>query len=218
MHREALKNDSPKEKVLAVDAAIVSFITDFPNNDQLPMLAAQRAALWDRRDPARATAILEEYSKSPNGGVAEEAAGQLRFKNIKKDPLALRFTAIDGREVDLDQMRGKVVLIFFWSASQGPSIDELPKIAAAYSKFHEQGFEVIGISHNRDKEKFLANLKDKNVPWPQYFDGKGHQNDISRRYVVRNIPAMWLVNKNGFVAYTDARGELEELVQKLLAE
>jgi hypothetical protein len=61
-------------------------------------------------------------------------------------------------------------------------------------------------------------VKEKNVPWPQYFDGKGQQNDISRRYALRNIPAMWLVNKSGFVVYTDARGELEDLVTKLLAE
>ena len=218
MHREALRPDQPKEKVLAVDAEIVSFLNDFPGNDQLPTLAAQRAALWDRRDPARATAILEEYSKHPNANVAEEATGQLRFKNIQKEPLALKFTAIDGREVDLEQMRGKVVLIYFWSASNGPSVEELSKIAAVYSKFREKGFEAIGISHNRDKEKFLAMVKDKNVPWPQYFDGKGQQNDISRRYALRNIPAMWLVNKSGFVVYTDARGELEELVGKLLAE
>jgi peroxiredoxin len=218
MHREALKGDSPKEKVLAVDAEIVSFLKDFPNNDQLPMLATQRAALWDRRDPARATDILEEYSKCANAGVAEEAAGQLRFKNIKKEPLPLKFTAIDGRDVDLEKMRGKVVLIYFWSASNGRSVDELSKIAAAYSKFHDQGFEVIGISHNTGKEKFLATVQEKNVPWPQYFDGKGWKNDVSRRYAVRDIPAMWLVNRNGFVAYTDARGELEELLQKLLAE
>lgn len=218
MHREAIRGETPKEKVLAVDAEIVSFLADFPNHEHLPSLATQRAALWDRRDPARATAILEEYSNSPNANVATEAAGQLRFKNIKKEPLPLKFTALDGREVDLAQMRGKVVLIFFWSIANGTSVNELPKIAATYEKLHEQGFEVVCVPHDRDKEKLEKFVKEKNLAWPQYFDGKGWKNEISRRYALRGIPALWLVNKAGFVAFTDARGELEELVSKLLAE
>lgn len=218
MHREALRGDPPKEKMLALDAEIVSFHADFPNHDQLPMLAAQRAAIWDRRDPARATAILEEYGRSANGSVADEAAGQLRFRNIKKEPLAMKFTALDGREVDLEAMRGKVVLIFFWSPSNGGSIDELPKIAAVDAKLREQGFEVIAIAHERDKDKLANAVAEKALPWPQYFDGKGWKNDISRRYAVHGVPALWLVNKQGYVAYTDARGELEDLAAKLLAE
>lgn len=218
MHRDALRNESPKEKVLAVDAEIVAFLSDFPNHDDLPHLATQRAGLWDRRDPARATAILEEYSRCANASVAEEAAGQLRFKDIEKEPLPLKFTALDGREVDLAQMRGKVVLIVFWATWHAPSVSELKKIAAAYEKLHEKGLEVVFISHDKDREKLLKFVKEKNIPWAQYFDGKGPKNDISRRYALRNLPALWLVNKQGFVTYTDARGELEDLVGKLLAE
>ncbi len=218
MHREALRGDPPKEKLLALDAEITNFFKDFPNQDALPYLATQRANLWDRRDPARATAILEEYSKSPNASVAEEAAGQLRFRNIEKEPLPLKFTALDGREIDLAMMRGKVVLIVFWATWHGSSVAELKKVAAAYERHHDQGLEIICISHDRDQEKLLHFVKEKNIPWPQYFDGKGTKNDLSRRYSLRNLPALWLVNKQGLVVYTDARGELDELVGKLLAE
>lgn len=218
MHREALRGDSPKEKLLAVDAEITSFFQDFPNHDALSYLATQRANLWDRRDPARATAIFEEYSKSPNAKVAEETAGQLRFRNIEKEPLPLKFTALDGTPVDLERMRGKVVLIVFWATWHGSSVNELKKVAAAYERHHDQGLEIICISHDKEKEKLVNFVKEKNLPWPQYFDGKGSKNDISHRYSLRNLPTLWLVNKQGFVIYTDARGELEELVGKLLAE
>ena len=56
------------------------------------------------------------------------------------------------------------------------------------------------------------------MTWSQYFDGKGWQNDIAQKYGIDGIPAMWLVNKNGIIADTDARKDLTEKVEKLLAE
>lgn len=56
------------------------------------------------------------------------------------------------------------------------------------------------------------------MEWPQYFDGKSWQNEISSKYGINSIPAMWLVNKKGMVVDTEARGNLEDRVQKLLAE
>ena len=56
------------------------------------------------------------------------------------------------------------------------------------------------------------------MEWPQYFDGKGWQNEIATKYGIQSIPAMWLLNKKGMVVSTAARGNLEEQVTKLLAE
>jgi hypothetical protein len=56
------------------------------------------------------------------------------------------------------------------------------------------------------------------MEWPQFFDGQGWKNEISSKYGINSIPAMWLVNKKGMVVSTNARGGLEEKVQKLLAE
>jgi hypothetical protein len=56
------------------------------------------------------------------------------------------------------------------------------------------------------------------MPWPQYFDGKGWDNEISSEFGVRSIPAMWLVDKEGKLASLDARGNLEAQVEKLLAK
>ena len=94
----------------------------------------------------------------------------------------------------------------------------MPAVVAAYEKYRESGFEIVGISLDSNKERMLAFLTAKNMTWPQYFDGKGMRNAFSSSYAVRTLPTMWLVNKKGFVAFTDARGELEDLVKKLLAE
>jgi thiol-disulfide isomerase/thioredoxin len=216
MHREALKDETPKEKLLALEAEIVSFAADFPKHETLPALQTSRAALWEKRDHARAMTILEELAESGNAEVAKEATARLRFKNIRCEPLPLTFTALDGSPFDLAQLRGKVVLVYFWAPTVPPCVADMPGIVATYAKYREQGFEIVGICHDANRDRVLAFMNEKHMTWPQLLDGKGARNAFSSSYAVRALPAMWLVNRNGFVAVTDARGELEDLVKKLL--
>ncbi len=218
MHREALKEDAPKEKVQGVEAEIVAFANDFPKHDALGQLVPSRALLWERRDRAKAITILTELTKHENPDVAREATALLRFKNILREPLPLKFTGLDGTEFDLEALRGSVVLVFFWSTNSQPSVAEIPGILATQEKFRDKGFEVVSISLDNNKDRLATFVKEKNLAWPTYFDGKGMRNAIASSYALRTLPTMWLVNKKGFVAFTDARGELEDLVNKLVAE
>ena len=133
-------------------------------------------------------------------------------------PLELKFTAADGSTVDLAKLRGKVVLIDFWATWCEPCMHEVPNVVAVYKRFHEKGFEIVGISLDSHKDAMLKVTLEKEMTWPQYFDGKGGKNEISSAFHINSIPAMWLVNKNGFVVTTNARGNLEAEVAKLLAE
>ncbi len=70
-------------------------------------------------------------------------------------PLDLKFTAVDGRKVDLSELRGKVVLIDFWATWCPPCRLIAPDILATYKKYHSQGLEVIGVSVDSDKGALL---------------------------------------------------------------
>jgi thiol-disulfide isomerase/thioredoxin len=131
-------------------------------------------------------------------------------------PLELKFTAVDGQQVDLSQMRGKVVLIDFWATWCPPCRGEVPNVVAAYNKYHDQGFEIIGISLDQDKDTLLNFTKQNGMVWPQFFDGQGWHNEISSKFGIDSIPAMWLVGKDGKVVTTDGREDLAGQVEKLL--
>jgi hypothetical protein len=64
----------------------------------------------------------------------------------------------------------------------------------------------------------LRVTREKGMTWPQYFDGQGWQNSIATRFHIREIPTMWLINKNGILAIPNARGDLDGEIAKLLAE
>jgi thiol-disulfide isomerase/thioredoxin len=120
--------------------------------------------------------------------------------------------------VDLKNLKGKVVLIDFWATWCGPCVGELPHVKEAYNELHGKGFEVVGISLDSDKSKLTKFVADKKMEWPQYFDGKQWENEISTKYGIQSIPAMWLIDKKGNLRDVNARPDLKGKVEKLLAE
>jgi peroxiredoxin len=133
-------------------------------------------------------------------------------------PLELNFTAVDGREIDLKDFSGKVVLIDFWATWCGPCIGQVPELKKVYETYHSKGFEILGISLDDKKDALLAFTKKHEMPWPQFFDGKHWNNEISFRFGINSIPATWLIDKKGVLRYTDVRFQLGSAVQKLLDE
>jgi thiol-disulfide isomerase/thioredoxin len=128
----------------------------------------------------------------------------------------IRFTAVDGREVDLASLRGKVVLIDFWSTWCGPCVREIPNVVNAYREFHDRGFEVIGISFDTNRAALERMVSSKDMPWPQHFDGKGWKNEFGLKFGIRSLPTMWLIDDEGRIVTRNARGDLAGRVRRLL--
>jgi len=91
-------------------------------------------------------------------------------------------------------------------------------VKATYAKLRDKGFEIVGVSFDQDKGKLEEFLKDKDVTWPQYFDGKGWENKVGQEFGIDSIPRMWLVDKKGVLRDIEARSDLANKAEKLLAE
>jgi thiol-disulfide isomerase/thioredoxin len=167
--------------------------------------------------PQRSKKILELGQKYANEDGKKRTEGITRGKYILGTKPQIKFKAVDGNEVDLSKMNGKVVLIDFWATWCGPCMMEMPNVLDAYKKYHSKGFEIIGISFDKDLEALKKVTKENEMAWPQYFDGKMWDNDFGAYFGIQGIPTMWLVDKEGKVADTEARGtELGSKVAKLL--
>src|SRR5258706_2710274 len=96
---------------------------------------------------------------------------------------------------------------------------ELPNVLETYKKHHDKGFEIIGISLDKDKEKLTSFTKTKDMPWQQFFDGKMWSNKLAVKYGVHSIPMTYLLDGEGKIIGRSLRGEnLEDAVAKALAK
>ena len=121
---------------------------------------------------------------------------------------------LDGEPISLADYRGKVVLLDFWAVWCGPCLGEIPRIKAVYEKYHDEGFEVIGVSLDEDAAVLREFIEEQEIPWRQILDGDGFGGAFAKRYGIRSIPAPFLMDREGKVISVKARGNLlSELVE-----
>jgi thiol-disulfide isomerase/thioredoxin len=199
------------------------FLAKYGQHRLAPEMRQTRFQLASEVESPESEAVLKSFAEDKDPQVAAAAkltlAKREKMKELKTKPVDIKFTAIDGHEVDLANLRGKVVLVDFWASWCGPCMAEAPNVVATYEKLHAKGFEIVGISLDQEKPAMEAAMKEKGMTWPQYFDGKGWENEISSQFGIQSIPAAWLLDKKGMLRESGLRGEeLPAGVEKLLAE
>jgi peroxiredoxin len=138
-------------------------------------------------------------------------------KKIAVGILAPDFTMNDpdGKPIQLSSLRGKIVLLDFWASWCMPCRQENPNVVKLYQQYHQKGFEILGVSLDRAKEKWVKAIQDDQLTWLHVSDLKFWQNEAARLYAITVIPQSVLIGKDGKIIAKGLRGEQ---LEKKLAE
>lgn len=167
------------------------------------------------------TSLSSEVQESRLGKMVEETIN--RISKVEIGSKAPNFTAPTpgGEELALNDALGEVTLVDFWASWCKPCRDENPNIVRVYEKYHDQGFNVVGVSLDRpeQKDKWEQAIAEDNLTWNQVSNLMFWQDPIAAEYGVRAIPAAFLLDENGIIVAKNLRGEdLENKVAEMLSE
>jgi peroxiredoxin len=150
---------------------------------------------------ARVEEHLKKMLKHADKGVAGMAQTELNILEARKAPYDLKFTALDGKEVDFAQLRGKVVALYFWQTTNRQSVQNFDNLLRIASDYRRKGVELVTVSFDKeeDKPKVLAALKEKGFKGPVHFDGKGAKNAFAPKLNITGVPALLIFDQKGML-------------------
>lgn len=188
--------------------------------DAVASILYMKAILYSQviHDDAKSAALMNQLTNEFSGTafvtrLQKQDAQEAEAKKIQ-DGLAEGTQFPDFSEKDvmdkplsIANYKGKVVMIDFWATWCGPCRGEIPNVVATYQKYHDKGFEIVGVSLDSDRDKLLSFIKENNMTWQQYFDGQGWSNKLAVKYGIESIPMTFLLDGNGKVIGKNLRGE-----------
>lgn len=151
-------------------------------------------------------AFVAQYGSDPMARQVQGALDRMKALAVGQPAPDISAATPEGGELKLSSLKGQYVLIDFWASWCRPCRMENPNVVKAYQKYHKAGFEILGVSLDKDQGKWVQAIAADGLPWKHISDLRGWSSQPAGVYGVSSIPATVLVDKDGLIVAKGLRG------------
>jgi thiol-disulfide isomerase/thioredoxin len=157
--------------------------------------------MQQNRDPDGISELQKYLEFEPDGNFADTARKLIANPRRAREPYAPDFsiTTSEGEYLELEELRGKVVVLDFWGTWCPPCVESLPSLRSLHKRYSkEPSFVMIGISSDNEEETWRDFTVTQKMAWPQYLD---RDRRIQRAFSVRAFPTYIVIDHEGIVRF-----------------
>jgi peroxiredoxin len=213
-----------KQALKAEEKKLVDFQVDFIKNN--PGSHISMESLYFLKNDLGKAQVEKLYNGLDaalrRSGTGKQVGDYLSFfaapKLGEKAPVFVQ-NDINGKPVNLEQFKGKYVLLDFWGSWCMPCVEEMPNLAKQYAAYKNKGFEIVAVAADLDKAAWQKSIREYKMDWVNLSELKGDQDKVILTYGVNYYPANYLINPDGIIIAKDLRGEqLQKKLQEIFKQ
>jgi peroxiredoxin len=212
-----IKNDSDEKEFERINQLFFSLLRrepiNFPNGFALNFLEWFEIAEMKLKKKGLLETSIKELTAMLQSETLPVYKEMIRQIDSVTRRLGQEFTlqgiSLDGKQFDIKTFRGKVILVDFFTSWCAPCIEELPHLKEIYAQYHDQGFEIVGVGG--DKPEALKKLvEEHNISWTvvsETLTVAKRLPSMERQYGIKSYPTMFLIDREGKLVHSNARGQ-----------
>ncbi|MCM4173984.1 AhpC/TSA family protein [Arenibacter sp. TNZ] len=177
-----------------------TFIRDYPNSLESARTLNESRFRLDKELFMELFALMNDKTQASIYG--KEIARYLKLNvnpQIGDKYVDFELNNVKGQKTKVSDLREKYTLIEFWASWCGPCRESNPALIKVYEKFHEKGFNIVGVSMDHKQDKWLKAIKEDSLPWDHILNEKGPWGDVATIYNLKGVPDNILINDKGIV-------------------
>ncbi len=191
------------------------FQSAHPDDRRVSTVLVEVASLMDHQPRTKRALLNDARALARSDADRARVDDDLKKLDLLGAPVPLRFTSVQGREIDLAALRGKAVVLVYFAEWSPPSVSALKTVQAATNSMPDGRVQVVGVSLDNSAAALKQLMEQQGITWPVAYDGKGWASPLVRELGINALPTVWLIDGQGRLrslkGLEDTAGQLRQL-------